>query len=98
MRTVVRIDPTLCRGHAICALYLADEVEIDQWGFARVVDPVVRTRRALRRAGRAVAACPNGAVVLHVDDGPDGPAVPVGLGPVRERSRADGRGNGHRAG
>ena len=31
MTTVVRIDPTLCRGHAICALYLLEGVEIDRW-------------------------------------------------------------------
>jgi len=64
MTTVVRIDPTLCRGHAICALYFADGIELDRWGFGRVVEPTPRTRRALRRAVRAAAACPNGAVTV----------------------------------
>ncbi len=74
MTTVVRIDPTLCRGHAICALYFSDGVEIDQWGFGRVVEPTLTTRRAVRKALRAAAACPNGAVVVTEH----GEAVPVG--------------------
>ena len=64
MTTVVRIDPTLCRGHAICALHFAEGVELDRWGFARVVDPTLGTERAVRRARRAAAACPNGAVAI----------------------------------
>jgi ferredoxin len=64
MRTSVRIDPTLCRGHAICALFFADGIELDQWGFGKVVDASPTGRRALRRARRAAAACPNGAVVV----------------------------------
>lgn len=67
MSTVVRIDPTLCRGHAICALFLADGVELDAWGFGRVVEPRPVTRRAVRQARRAAAACPNGAVVVYDD-------------------------------
>jgi len=72
---LVRIDPTLCRGHAICALYFAEGVELDQWGFGRVVDASPSGRRALRRARRAAAACPNGAVV--VNERPDPVPVPV---------------------
>ena len=75
MTTLVRIDPTLCRGHAICALYFADGVELDQWGFGRVLDASPTGRRAVRRARRAAAACPNGAVV--VTESPD--PVPVAV-------------------
>ena len=64
MSVVVRIDPTLCRGHAICALHLADEVALDRWGFGSVIAPVVVSRRATRRALRAAAACPNGAITI----------------------------------
>jgi ferredoxin len=71
----VRIDPTLCRGHAICALYFAAGVELDQWGFGRVVDASPSGRRAVRKARRAAAACPNGAVV--VTEHPDPVPVPV---------------------
>jgi len=75
MTTVVRIDPTLCRGHAICALYLLEGVEIDRWGFGRVVQPTAVSRRAVRRALRAAAACPNGAVVIEDAEGPAAPGV-----------------------
>jgi ferredoxin len=68
MSTLVRIDPTLCRGHAICALHLADGVEIDRWGFGRILEPVLADRRAVARARRAAAACPNGAIAV-LDDG-----------------------------
>jgi ferredoxin len=67
MTVVVRIDPTRCRGHAICALLFADGVELDRWGYGRVVGDTADDRRSIRRAHRAAAACPNGAVI--VDDG-----------------------------
>ena len=73
MSVTVRIDPTLCRGHAICALFFSDGVELDQWGFGRVIDDGVDTARLLRRARRAAAACPNGAFIIHDDAQP--PAV-----------------------
>jgi len=60
----VRIDPTRCRGHAICALFFTDGVELDQWGYGRVLEDTVEDRRLVRRARRAAAACPNGAFVV----------------------------------
>jgi len=78
MTTVVRIDPTLCRGHAICALYLLEGVEIDRWGFGRVVQPTAVSRRAVRRALRAAAACPNGAFLVSERATPE--PRPVGAG------------------
>ena len=69
MRATVRIDPTLCRGHAICTLFFGDGMELDQWGFGRVADDVVDSARLLKRARRAAAACPNGAFTV-VDDPP----------------------------
>jgi ferredoxin len=67
----VRIDPTRCRGHAICALFFADGVELDQWGFGRVVDDGVDSARLARRARRAAAACPNGAFLVSEGTAPD---------------------------
>ena len=64
MSVTVRIDPTLCRGHAICALFFADGVELDRWGFGRVVDDRADSDRLLKRARRAAAACPNGAFII----------------------------------
>lgn len=74
----VRIDPTRCRGHAICALFFADGVELDRWGFGRVVDGGVDSARLLRKARRAAAACPNGAFVVSERSTPD--PRPVGAG------------------
>jgi ferredoxin len=71
MSVTVRIDPTRCRGHAICALFFGEGVELDQWGYGRVVDGAVDPGRLVRRARRAAAACPNGAFVVHdTDDDP----------------------------
>jgi ferredoxin len=68
MSVVVRIDPTLCRGHAICALHLAGRVEIDRWGYGRIVTPALEDRRDVRRALRAAAACPNQAITVQDED------------------------------
>jgi ferredoxin len=64
MSVTVRIDPIRCRGHAICALLFSEGVELDDWGFGRVVDASPEDRDGLRRAHRAAAACPNGAIVV----------------------------------
>jgi ferredoxin len=63
MNVKVRIDPIRCRGHAICSL-LTEGVELDDWGYGRVVDASPEGRDGLRRARRAAAACPNGAIVI----------------------------------
>jgi ferredoxin len=76
MRVTVRIDPTRCRGHAVCALFF-EGVEFDRWGHGRVVDQGDGSARALRRLGRAAAACPNGAFVLAAVDAPEEPSVAV---------------------
>jgi len=70
-----RIDPILCRGHAICALYFAHGVELDQWGFGKVVTGTAESRRDVRRAHRAAAACPNGAFVVRAVGGADRPVT-----------------------
>jgi len=68
MSVDIRIDPILCRGHAICALFFSDGVDLDQWGFGKVVLAVAETPKDVRRAYRAAAACPNGAFVVHERD------------------------------
>jgi ferredoxin len=64
MSVVLRIDPTRCRGHAVCALFHPDGIELDPWGYGTVVEAGVDDRRSARRAARAVAACPNGALLM----------------------------------
>ena len=73
MTVEIRIDPILCRGHAICALFFSDGAVLDQWGFGKVIASVADTPRDVRRAHRAAAACPNRAfVVLDRDTGTEG--------------------------
>jgi ferredoxin len=81
MTIEIRIDPTRCRGHAICALMYSEGVELDRWGYGRVVDGTPEGRRSIKRALRAAAACPNGAVLVEdladrrihlAERGPDG--------------------------
>ena len=78
MTVTVRIDPTRCRGHAICALFFADGVELDQWGFGRVVVDSVDSARSVRKVRRAAAACPNGAFLVSGRATPE--PRPVGAG------------------
>jgi ferredoxin len=69
MSIAVRIDPIRCRGHAICALLYAEGIELDEWGFGRVVDATPEGRSGARRALRVAAACPNGAIVISGHEG-----------------------------
>jgi ferredoxin len=62
MIVLVRINPIRCRGHAICALLFSEGIELDRWGYGRVAEATAKDRRSIRRAYRAAAACPNGAV------------------------------------
>ncbi len=64
MSVVVRIDPTRCRGHAICALFFSDGIELDEWGYGRITEVSPVSRRQVKRAMRAAAACPNDAIVV----------------------------------
>ena len=76
MKVVVHIDPTRCRGHGICALFFADGVELDRWGYGRALEVEADGRRTVARARRAMRACPNDALSFSVRDGqePDEPA------------------------
>ena len=78
MTVTVRIDPTRCRGHAISALFFADGVELDRWGFGRVAVDGVDSARLIRKARRAAAACPNGAFLVSERATPDPLAVRPG--------------------
>jgi ferredoxin len=83
MSVIVRIDPTRCRGHAICALFFPEGVELDRWGYGRITDPTPADSRSVKRALRAVAACPNNAVVVAEQQnepvgGPFGDVTPGG--------------------
>ncbi len=78
MSVLVRIDPTRCRGHAICALFFAEGIELDRWGYGRVLETSPGDARSIKRARRAAAACPNDAVVVFERDGGSNPASDLG--------------------
>jgi len=78
MSIVVRIDPTRCRGHAICALLFAEGIELDRWGYGRVLETSPSDARNTRRAQRAAIACPNHAVVVFDRDGRSDPSSGLG--------------------
>ncbi len=64
LRLKILVDGTKCDAHGICALRLPERISLDQWGYALVSDQKIVRRVTLRRARRAVAACPNGALEL----------------------------------
>ena len=60
------VDATLCDGHGICVLHCPDLVTLDEWGYAGIENDVVDTPGPMRRARRAVAACPEGALSFRL--------------------------------
>jgi ferredoxin len=59
----LRVDPTACAGHGLCAELAPELVTLDEWGYPIVTDRPVP--RALdRTARRAVANCPALALAL----------------------------------
>jgi ferredoxin len=59
----LRVDPTACTGHGLCAELAPELVALDEWGYPIVPDRPVP--RALDRAARrAVADCPALALAL----------------------------------
>ena len=60
------VNASLCDGHGICVLRCPELIALDQWGFAAVESTTVSDGRVVRRARRAVAACPRRALTLEV--------------------------------
>ena len=60
----LRVDPTACRAHGLCAEMLPDLVRLDEWGYPIIgPEPVAAEReRDLRAAARA---CPTPALRLR---------------------------------
>jgi ferredoxin len=65
------LDPAVCDGHGICALRCPDRISLDEWGYALVDGTVIDDHRVLRRAHRAAAACPAGALTVVPKGGRD---------------------------
>jgi len=60
------LDATLCDAHGICALCLPERITLDRWGYPDVSREPVSRPRDVRRARRAVHACPESALSLEV--------------------------------
>jgi ferredoxin len=70
MRQRLRLDPTACTGHGICADLLPELIELDEWGYPIISGPV--PGRLAAPARRAVRACP--ALALRLERVLDDPA------------------------
>jgi len=53
----LRVDPTACTGHGLCAELLPELIMLDQWGYPILADQPVPAN-LVRRARRAVTDCP----------------------------------------
>ena len=57
MTTALRLDPTACKGHGLCAELFPEWIELDDWGYPIVSDrPVPHALE--EHAKRAADACP----------------------------------------
>lgn len=61
------LDAARCDGHGICALRCPDLIALDRFGFPAVVSAPIESERLLRRARRAAAGCPEGALGVRVE-------------------------------
>lgn len=73
----LRVDPTACTAHGLCAVLLAERVRLDEWGYP-IIDPTALDRARpipgqrdgqgatdlLAHARAAAAACPARALRL----------------------------------
>lgn len=61
----LELDSSICDGHGICALCCSERIGLDEWGYAVVNSEPIVDARVLKRARRAIAACPEGALSLR---------------------------------
>lgn len=63
MTTQLRLDPTACTGHGLCADLLPELIELDEWGYPILLAETV-PGGLLPHARRARDACPTLALRL----------------------------------
>lgn len=56
-RAELRVDRIACTGHGVCAGVLPRRIELDEWGYPIVTDPVVRVADVADVAA-AIRLCP----------------------------------------
>lgn len=55
--TRLRLDPTRCSGHGLCAELLGEHIALDEWGYPIIADREIPVS-LLADARRAVTDCP----------------------------------------
>lgn len=69
----LRVDPTACTGHGLCAELLPELIALDRWGYPLLADQAVPAS-LLSRARRTVRDCPALALRLTAATEPAAPA------------------------
>lgn len=59
----LRLDPTACTGHGICAVLLAERIGLDEWGYP-IIDDAPLEADLLEPARQAAYECPTRALRL----------------------------------
>jgi ferredoxin len=59
----LRVNPTTCQAHGVCAEMLPEWVELDEWGYP-ILDGEEIPRSLVAEAKRAARSCPVLALVL----------------------------------
>ena len=77
MKLRLRLDPTACAGHGLCADLLPERISLDEWGFPVISGDVPPALAA--HARRAVRSCP--VLALRLERAADRPSPP----PTRHR-------------
>lgn len=57
----LRVDPTACTAHGLCAVLLAERVRLDEWGYP-IIDDAPLDGELLEHARRAAYECPTRAL------------------------------------
>jgi len=63
MRLRVKVDPTRCTAHGMCAELLPERIRLDDWGYP-ILDGRPVGPELVGHARRAAAACPTFALLL----------------------------------
>lgn len=57
MTARLRVDPVICTAYGLCAEWLPERIELDEWGYP-ILDPAPLTADLVRHARRAAQECP----------------------------------------
>jgi ferredoxin len=64
----LRVNPILCTGFGYCAEIVPELIALDDWGFPIVNSQPIESNDLLHLARRAVATCPQVALLLEESD------------------------------